>query len=115
MPPETSSTESLVHAGPEDCVQEGAGTVLKVGNKTLAFFKVEGVCYAISNVCPHQGGPLGKGTLNGHVVTCPWHGWTWDVRTGANVRIPKLKGVQSFAVRTVDGQLYVEIQEDSGR
>ena len=95
-------------------MQEGAGAVLKAGNKTLAFFKVDGVYYAISNVCPHKGGPLGKGTLSGHVVTCPWHGWTWDVRTGANVRMPKLKGVECFPVRAVDGQLYVEMREDSG-
>ena len=111
MRPETLE-ESLVHAGPADCVQEGAGTVLKAGNRTLAFFKVEGVYYAISNVCPHKGGPLGNGALSGHVVTCPWHGWTWDVRTGANVRMPKLKGVECFAVRAVDGELYVEIAED---
>ena len=96
-------------------MQEGAGAVLKVGNRTLAFFKVEGAYYAISNVCPHKGGPLGKGTLNGHVVTCPWHGWTWDVRTGANVRVPKMKGVECFAVKAVDGQLYVEMPEDPGR
>jgi nitrite reductase/ring-hydroxylating ferredoxin subunit len=93
-------------------VQEGAGAEIKVGNKTLAFFKVDGTCYAISNACPHKGGPLGKGTLSGHIVTCPWHGWTWDVRTGMNVRAPKLKGVECFPVKAVDGQLFVELPDE---
>ena len=107
------SATKLVHLGSEDSVREGAGTVINAGNKTLALFRIDGVYYAISNTCPHQGGPLGQGMLNGHVVTCPWHGWTWDVRTGANVRIPKLKPVECFAVTLVDGQLYAEMPTDS--
>lgn len=107
------AADHLVHAGAEDRVQEGSGTIIRVGDKTLAFFKVEGVCYALSNACPHKGGPLGSGTLSGHVVTCPWHGWTWDVRTGGNVRVPSLKPVQCFPVTAVAGQLYVEFPEST--
>ena len=100
-----------IHAGGEDSVQEGRGTVIRVRDVTLAFFKVDGAYYALSNACPHMGGPLGLGTLSGHVVTCPWHGWTWDVRNGTNVRVPKLKAVQCFPVKAVDGQLYVELPQ----
>ena len=85
--------------------------MIRVGEKTLAFFKVEGVYYAISNACPHKGGPLGQGDLCGHVVTCPWHGWTWDVRTGVNARIPSVRPVQCYPVKANDGQLYVELPE----
>jgi nitrite reductase/ring-hydroxylating ferredoxin subunit len=41
----------------------------------VALFNVDGVFHALDGVCPHQGGPLGKGTLSGCIVTCPWHGW----------------------------------------
>ncbi len=51
-------------------------------DKPIALFNVDGEFYAINQICPHRGGPLGEGTLTGCVVTCPWHGWTFDVRTG---------------------------------
>ena len=50
--------------------------------RVLAVFNVEGTYYALDGICPHQGGPLGKGQLNGSVVTCPWHGWQFNVATG---------------------------------
>jgi nitrite reductase/ring-hydroxylating ferredoxin subunit len=52
--------------------------------RIIALFNVGGTFLALDGVCPHQGGPLGKGTLSGHIVTCPWHGWQFDVRTGEN-------------------------------
>jgi len=60
------------------------GTALEVvaGERIVAVFNVEGTIYAVDGVCPHQGGPLGKGTLTGNVVTCPWHGWQFNVCTG---------------------------------
>jgi len=53
-----------------------------VGDRIVALFNVEGTLFALDGVCPHQGGPLGKGTLSESIVTCPWHGWQFDVRTG---------------------------------
>ncbi|HEV3004646.1 MAG TPA: Rieske 2Fe-2S domain-containing protein [Pirellulales bacterium] len=48
----------------------------------VALYNVDGTFHALDGVCPHQGGPLGKGCLVGAIVTCPWHGWQFDVRTG---------------------------------
>lgn len=90
-------------------VREGAGSVVRVGDTAVALFRVEGRCYAIANACPHRGGPLGEGELEGHVVTCPWHGWTWDVRSGANVRQPRLKNVACFAVSEENGEVFITI------
>src|SRR5271167_2340422 len=64
-----------------DC-PPGAGLELVAGDRMVALFNVEGAFYALDGVCPHQGGPLGKGQLSGTVVTCPWHGWQFDVCTG---------------------------------
>jgi nitrite reductase/ring-hydroxylating ferredoxin subunit len=52
------------------------------GERVIALFNVDGQFYALDGVCPHQGGPLGEGQLHGAVVTCPWHGWQFCVRTG---------------------------------
>ena len=66
----------------------------------------------MDGVCPHQGGPLGKGSLSGCVVTCPWHGWQFDVSTGlnqinANIQQP------FFDVRVQDGAVLVRWDEDT--
>lgn len=60
----------------------GKGREVVVGDRLVALFNVDGTFYALDGVCPHQGGPLAKGALQGCVVTCPWHGWQFDVRSG---------------------------------
>ena len=52
---------------------------LQLDGKVIALANVGGKLYAINNVCLHRGGPLGEGELGGQVVTCPWHGWQYDV------------------------------------
>jgi nitrite reductase/ring-hydroxylating ferredoxin subunit len=61
-----------------------------VEDRLIALFNVDGTFYALDGICPHQGGPLGKGTLAGCLVTCPWHGWQFDVTTGQHVANPSL-------------------------
>ncbi len=52
------------------------------GERIVALFNVNGTLHALDGICPHQGGPLGKGALRGCIVTCPWHGFQFDVTTG---------------------------------
>ncbi|MCU0962290.1 MAG: Rieske 2Fe-2S domain-containing protein [Pirellulaceae bacterium] len=56
--------------------------------RIVAVFNVGGRLHALDGICPHQGGPLGRGALAGHMVTCPWHGWQFDVRTGQHAASP---------------------------
>jgi nitrite reductase/ring-hydroxylating ferredoxin subunit len=67
-----------------------AGTIreLQVEGKAVAVANVAGKIYAINNTCLHRGGPLGQGSLEGKVVTCPWHGWQYDVTNGKVVQNP---------------------------
>lgn len=53
-----------------------------VGDRIVAIFNCDGEFFALDGICPHQGGPLGKGSLNGCIITCPWHQWQFDVQTG---------------------------------
>jgi nitrite reductase/ring-hydroxylating ferredoxin subunit len=57
---------------------------VQAGERCYALANVGGQLYAVDNNCPHLGGPLSKGVLNGTVVTCPWHAWQWDVTSGRN-------------------------------
>jgi nitrite reductase/ring-hydroxylating ferredoxin subunit len=102
-----------IRAAAESDVAEGAGMVVKAGETAIALFKIEGRCYAISNACPHRGGPLAEGDVEGHVVHCPWHGWSWDVRTGTNVRQPSSK-VACFPVTIEDGSVFVDMDPVPG-
>ncbi len=72
-------------------INPGEGRVVDAAGRSIALFNVEGHYYAIDNTCPHRGGPLGEGDLDGTVVACPWHAWRWDVRSGANTNNPALK------------------------
>jgi nitrite reductase/ring-hydroxylating ferredoxin subunit len=78
------------------------------GGLIVALMNVEGTYYAIEGVCPHQGGPLGKGRLEGTILTCPWHGWQFDVNTGRHCLNAKI--VQpSFPVRVEAGEVFVDL------
>ncbi len=75
----------------------------------LALFNVDGTYSALDGVCPHQGGPLGKGRLEGRIVTCPWHGWQFDVCNGQHQLTARLHQ-PSYEVR-VEGE-YVLVNLD---
>jgi nitrite reductase/ring-hydroxylating ferredoxin subunit len=64
-----------------DC-PPGTASEHVAGDRIIALYNVDGTFHALDGVCPHQGGPLGKGVLTGCIVTCPWHGWQFDVSTG---------------------------------
>jgi len=86
----------------------GTCTEVVVGSRALAIYNVDGTFYATANQCLHRGGPLGQGMLSGCEVMCPWHAWSWDVRTGENVANPELK-IQSYEVKVVDGAVLVRV------
>ena len=60
----------------------GRAIAVTVKDKTIAVFNIDGQFYAIDDACSHAGGPLSEGEVNGTIVTCPWHGATFDVTTG---------------------------------
>jgi nitrite reductase/ring-hydroxylating ferredoxin subunit len=88
---------------------EGHGREIIVEGRRLALFRIKGAHYAISNLCLHRGGPLSEGELDDYKVTCPWHGWKYDVRTGAFDIIPTLR-VNAYPVEEKNGELFVEIE-----
>ena len=87
----------------------GTGTEISLGGKAVALFNVGGAFHAIGNTCLHRGGPVGEGELDGTVLTCPWHGWCFDVTTGENVMNPELKVVH-YEVKVEDGQVLVNLE-----
>lgn len=72
----------FVQVAPAREIAPGAGRTVEVAGWWLALFNVDGAFYAIDNACPHNGGPLGVGRLDGTIVSCPLHAWEFDVTTG---------------------------------
>ena len=89
-------------------IPNGAGVTVEVGDRPIAVFNCDGTFYAIDDTCPHQGGPLGEGELAGTTVTCPWHEWRYDVRTGINEDDAACK-VAAYPVKVDGDDVLVEI------
>lgn len=89
-----------------------AGTIkdVNVGGTEVALANVGGRFFAISNTCLHRGGPLGQGALEGNIVTCPWHGWQFDVTTGKVAQSPTV-GVSCYATEVRGDQVYVNLEQ----
>ena len=69
-------------------IPSDAGKALRVQGREIALFRAGESLYAIDGVCPHEGGPLAAGFINEGIVTCPWHLWQFDARTGASTEDP---------------------------
>jgi nitrite reductase (NADH) small subunit len=84
------------------------GTIkeFQLEGKPVAVANVDGKFYAINNTCLHRGGPLGQGPLEGKIVTCPWHGWEYDVTTGKISQNPAV-GVNSYPIEIRGDEIFV--------
>ncbi|HKV04654.1 MAG TPA: Rieske 2Fe-2S domain-containing protein [Candidatus Acidoferrales bacterium] len=99
---------AFVRAARKDDVPVGKIYEFQVAGKAIAVANVAGKLFAINSVCLHQGGPLGEGELEGQIVTCPWHGWQYDVTTGKVVQSPGM-GVECYPVEVRGADIFVDI------
>ncbi|MGD9529850.1 Rieske (2Fe-2S) protein [Pseudonocardia sp.] len=95
-------------------IPPGERKIVDVGGRTIGVFNVDGRFYALRNICPHQGAPLCQGSLKGtalpsapgeylwgregEILSCPWHGWEFDVTTGRSIFNPHRTRVRTFEV-----------------
>jgi nitrite reductase (NADH) small subunit len=91
-----------------DEIPEGSARELVAGGRVIALFNVAGALHALDGICPHAGGPLGEGDLRGQVVTCPWHGWQFDVTTGRHCLNSRIEQVR-FPVKVDANEVFVEL------
>ena len=86
------------------------GTVKTVyaGDEPIALARVGDDFYATQHACLHLQGPLGEGTVEDHVLTCPWHGWQYNLRTGEN-EFDRAIQLKTYEVRVEDGQVKVAV------
>jgi DMSO/TMAO reductase YedYZ heme-binding membrane subunit/nitrite reductase/ring-hydroxylating ferredoxin subunit len=106
--PRPRGPDGWIEAGPAATIPDKAARiVLAPGGERIAVFRDGEAIYALSNVCRHQGGPLGEGRIVDGCVTCPWHGFQYRPEDG-RAPAPYAERVATFATRLVDGTVYVD-------
>ena len=91
-----------------DVVALNSSRVIEIQGREVAVFNVDGTFFALENTCSHRGGPIGEGELDDHTVTCPWHLWRFDVRTGECVNCPG-DFVRTYELTVDSGKLRIRL------
>ena len=91
-------------------IPPGKAKEVASGGRVIALFNVDGEIHAMDGICPHAGGPLGAGPLDGQIVTCPWHGWRFDVTTGQHSLNSRLRQ-ERFPVKVEGSNILVQLPE----
>jgi len=109
MPPWTD-------AGPVDDLPEGQRRCTTLAGKPVILFHQGGKLRAVQNICPHAGLPLADGELRGRVLTCPFHGYSYDIATGRNVDFPHEEPpVRTYPVRVQAGRIEVDLTPNQAK
>lgn len=88
---------------------EARGHEVIVDGKVVGLYRTGESVRALDGVCPHAGGPLSTGYVSGDLVTCPWHGWQFDLNTGCHKMTPTI--VQpTYEVEVEDGEVYLVVE-----
>ena len=110
-----TENESVGLSSPQEFKVAEAGEIADGGTKiinmvgwTIALFRIKNEYFAIANACLHRGGPLGEGEVRDYEVTCPWHGWKYNLLDGSFSMIPTLK-VKTFKVKATIEGVFVEL------
>ena len=97
--------------GPAEDYRNAARKCVTLAQAHLIVFHVDQKFYAIRNTCPHAGLPLSDGELKGKVITCPFHGYAFNIENGKNIDFPDDSPVTIYPVRTTDaGRVEVDME-----
>lgn len=108
--PSTNRQRDFVTVARTGEIESRRGRQVTVDGRWVALFNVDGTYHAIDALCLHRGGPLADGLLGGCIVTCPWHGWQFDVTTGVLIQDPTV-GVTRHDTRIVDDTVQVRLAD----
>jgi 3-phenylpropionate/trans-cinnamate dioxygenase ferredoxin subunit len=104
----TTETKQWITIATAEEVPPGERLVVEIGRKWVAVFNINGIYYAIEDVCTHDDGPLAEGELSGTTIECPRHGACFDVTTGKMLSAPAMVDVPTYPVRVQGADLQVQ-------
>jgi nitrite reductase (NADH) small subunit len=88
----------------------GGGKMVIVSGRHVALFRLGDQFFALDNMCLHRGGPLCEGPIANEIVTCPWHGWSYEIRTGTMTQDPRV-GVSKHDVQISGEEVAVRLTD----
>lgn len=116
--------EDLHYIAEVDDVPERGPLLVEVEGVEIGIYEVDGAFYAVANYCIHQGGPLCEGQVSGtldvdesyelvytreeEIVSCPWHGWEFDITTGNHLARDEFQ-IPTYDIHQQDGSLFVNL------
>jgi len=89
---------------------DNEGRAFPVRDRMVAIFRVDGVLYAMDDMCPHQGASLAAGWIHEGCVACPWHAWRFQLSDGAWLDNPKIKA-ETYPVELRGTKIFVALPE----
>lgn len=96
----------------EQDLPEGGRVCTKVNDKPVVVIRTADNVYAIANQCPHAGRPLEEGEVRGATITCPFHGYAYNLKTGANLDHPDFEPpVPTYQVRIASGKVQIALEK----
>jgi len=102
-----------IQVGHVDDIPRQGSRVVNTSKGEIALFRsVDDQVFALSNKCPHKGGPLSQGIVHGKRVTCPLHNWVIELETGVAVA-PDVGCAHRFEVRVAHGAVFLEAEEST--
>ena len=108
------SESSFVKVADIKDVPEGTPKAVKVDGRSIALFQHQGGIYATDNQCPHMGYPLTRGRVRNGVLTCDWHGWSYDMK-GGGCFTGGCDDLDTFPVDVRDGGIYIDVSSGGTR
>jgi len=108
-PKEETPMPRFIKVATTDELADQQAKLVEVEDQKIALFRVDEGFYALGDTCPHRGGPLSEGTVEGTEVTCPWHGAKFDIRTGAVLGPPAGQAVKSYPVKVTGANIEIEV------
>jgi nitrite reductase/ring-hydroxylating ferredoxin subunit len=94
--------------GPAASIADGQRKIIEAEGQSIGVFHVGERWYALNNSCLHRGGPVCTGKLEGMTLTCPWHGYQYDITTG-QLLLDHSSRLPTYRVAVEDGQVYVDV------
>jgi nitrite reductase/ring-hydroxylating ferredoxin subunit len=102
----------FIKVAAQDELEEGGMLAVEVDGEPICLAKVDGRVYAFTDNCTHISGPLNEGDLEGCVLTCPWHGAQFDVRTGKVLRGPARQDIITYPVKIEDESILISLPDE---
>ncbi len=95
-----------------DDIEEGGLLPLEADGELVCLARVKNCIYAFTDNCTHISGPLNEGELEGYVLTCPWHGAQFDIRTGKVLRGPARQDILTYPVKIEDNAIFISLPDE---